>query len=195
MIAASQLRIGMAIKYEGQRYKVAAAEYHPGQGKMGGVTHTRLQNLDTRTFWEHSFRSDLKLEEIALEKQALEFLYADGDQCCFMNPETYEQTEVARDSVGEPQAGLLEAGMKLSVEFLEGRPVSVLFPDVLEVKIVDTAPPIHQQADNTYKPAKLANGVEVMVPQFVKTGDAIRLDVANMKYMDRAKTDAKAKHG
>jgi elongation factor P len=85
--------------------------------------------------------------------------------------------------------------MKLSVEFLEGRPVSVLFPEVLEVKIVDTAPPIHQQQDNTYKPARLANGIEVMVPQFVKTGDAIRLDVPNMKYMDRAKTDAKAKHG
>jgi elongation factor P len=100
-----------------------------------------------------------------------------------------------RAFVGEPQAGLLEPGMKLSVEFLEGRPVSVLFPDVLEVKIVDTAPPIHQQQDNNYKPAKLANGIEVMVPQFVKTGDAIRLDVGNMKYMDRARTDAKAKHG
>jgi elongation factor P len=187
MVTASQLRVGMAIKFEGQRYKVVAAEYHGGQGKMGGATHTRLQNLDTRTFWEHSFRSELKLEEIALEKQALEFLYADGDQCCFMNPETYEQTEVAREFVGEPQAGLLETGMKLSVEFLEGRPVSVLFPDVLEVKIVDTAPPIHQQQDSNYKPAKLANGIEVMVPQFVKTGDAIRLDVANMRYMDRAK--------
>jgi len=195
MVTASQLRAGMAIKFEGQRYKVVAAEYHGGQGKMGGSAHTRLQNLDTGTFWEHSFRSELKLEEIALEKQPLEFLYADGDQCCFMNPETFEQTEVARDSVGEPQAGLLEAGMKLTVEFLEGRPVSVLFPDVLEVKIVDTAPPVHQQQDNTYKPAKLANGIEVMVPQFVKTGDAIRLDVGNMKYMDRARTDAKAKHG
>ena len=195
MITASQLRIGMAIKYEGHRYKVVAAVYHPGQGQMGGATHSRLQNLDTGTFWEHSFRADLKLEEIALEKQALEFLYADGDQCCFMNPETYEQTEVARDFVGEPQAGLLEAGMKLSVEFLEGRPVSVLLPDVLEVKIMDTAPPIHQQQDNNYKPAKLANGIEVMVPLFVKTGDAIRLDVGNMKYMDRAKMEAKAKHG
>jgi len=187
MVTASQLRIGMAIKFEGQRYKVVAAEYHGGQGKMGGATHTRLQNLDTRTFWEHSFRSELKLEEIALEKQALEFLYADGGQCCFMNPDTYEQTEVARAIVGEPQAGLLEPGMKVSVEFLEGRPVSVLFPDVLEVKIVDTAPPIHQQQDSNYKPAKLANDIEVMVPLFVKTGDAIRLDVANMKYMDRAK--------
>ena len=187
MVTASQLRVGMAIKFEGQRYKVVAAEYHGGQGKMGGATHTRLQNLDTRTFWEHSFRSELKLEEVALERQALEFLYASGDQCCFMNPETYEQTEVARDSVGEPQAGLLEAGMRISVEFLEGRPVSVLFPEVLEVKIVDTAPPIHQQQDSNYKPAKLANEIEVMVPQFVKTGDAIRLDVPNMKYMDRAK--------
>ena len=195
MVTASQLRAGMAIKFEGQRYKVAAAEYHGGQGKMGGSTHTRLQNLDTRTFWEHSFRAELKLEEIALERQALEFLYASGDHCCFMNPETYEQTEVARDSVGEPQAGLLEPGMKLSVEFLEGRPVSVLFPDVLEVKIVDTAPPIHQQQDSNYKPARLANGIEIMVPLFLKTGDAIRLDVANMRYMDRAKTDAKAKHG
>ena len=195
MVTASQLRAGMAIKFEGQRYKVVAAEYHGGQGKMGGSTHTRLQNLDTRTFWEHSFRAELKLEEIALERQALEFLYASGDQCCFMNPETYEQTEVARDSVGEPLAGLLEPGMKLSVEFLESRPVSVLFPDVLEVKIVDTAPPIHQQQDSNYKPARLANGIEIMVPLFLKTGDAIRLDVANMRYMDRAKTDAKAKHG
>ena len=69
MVTASQLRVGMAIKFEGQRYKVVAAEYHGGQGKMGGTTHTRLQNLDTRTFWEHSFRSELKLEEIALEKR------------------------------------------------------------------------------------------------------------------------------
>src|SRR5664280_2798578 len=120
MVAASQLRTGMAIKFEGQRYKVVAAEYHLGQGKMGGAARTRLRNLDTRTFWEHSFRADLKLEEIALEKQALEFLYADGGQCCFMNPETFEQTEVEKASVGEPQAGLLEPGMKVSVEFLEG---------------------------------------------------------------------------
>jgi elongation factor P len=195
MITASQLRIGMAIKFEGQKYKVVAAEYHGGQGKMGGATHARLQNLDTRTFWEHSFRAELKLEEIALERQALEFLYADGEQCCFMNPVSYEQTEVAKAFIGDPQVRLLEPGMKLSVEFLEGRPVSVLFPDVLEVKIVDTAPPIHQQQDSNYKPAKLANGIEVMVPQFLKTGDAIRLDVRDMKYMDRAKTDAKAKHG
>jgi translation elongation factor P/translation initiation factor 5A len=68
MITASQLRAGMAIKYEGQKYKVLTADYHPGQGKMGGATHARLQNLSTATLWEHSFRSDLKLEEIPIDR-------------------------------------------------------------------------------------------------------------------------------
>ena len=123
MILASQLRAGMAISYEGQDYKVVAAEYHPGQGRMGGATHARLRNLDTGTFWEHSFRSELRLEEVPLEKRVLEFLYADEDQCCFMDPESFEQTEVPRIIVG-PQAGFLEPGMKLAIEFVKGRPDS-----------------------------------------------------------------------
>jgi len=192
MITAQQLRPGMGIRFQGQPYKVVAVEYHPGQGKMGGVAHTRLQNLDTGTFWEHSFRSELKFDEIQIEKRPLEFLYANQDQYCFMDPETYEQTEVGRTVVGE-RAGFLEAGMKIGVEFVEGRAVSVVFPDVLEVKIADTAPPMHQQADSAFKVAKLSNGVEVMVPQFVKTGDMIRLDLQTMKYMDRAKVEGKGK--
>ena len=193
MITASQLRAGMAFKYEGQDYRVVTAEYHPGQGKMGGVTHARLQNLITRTFWEHSFRSELKLEDIPAEKQALEFLYTDGSHCVFMNPQTYEQTEILKEVVG-PLAEFMDPGMKVSVEFVDGRAVNVLFPDVLELKIADTAPPVHQQQDNTFKPAKLENGVEIMVPQFVKTGDLIRLDPQTLKYVERVKAEAKAKH-
>jgi elongation factor P len=186
MVSASQLRAGMAIHYEGQSYKIVAADYHPGQGKMSGVTHARLQNLATRTYWEHSFRSDLKLEDLAVEKQPLEFLYADGDQCVFMNSENYEQIEVAMDLIG-PRSRFLQPGMKLAIEFVDGRPVGVLFPDILEVRIADTAPAMHQQVDSTFKLAKLENGIEVMVPQFVKTGDVIRLDLGTMKYVDRVK--------
>jgi len=156
MLTASQLRGGTAIRHEGQPYKVVSVEYHPGQGKMGGAAHTRLQNLQTAAFWEHSFRAELRFDEI---------------------PKT-----LAGD-----RAAFLEPGMRLSIEFLEDRPVSVLFPDVLEVKIADTAPPSHQQADSAFKPAVFANGVEVMVPQFIKSGDIIRLDLRTMRYMDRAK--------
>jgi len=192
MINASQLRAGMAITYEGQDYKVVAAEYHPGQGKMGGATHARLRNLATGTFWEHSFRSDLKLEELPVERRTMEFLYRDGEQYWFMNPESYEQIEISSAVIG-PHAGFLEPDMKLNIEFVEKQPVGVLFPEMLEVRIADTASPMHS-SDNTLKPATLENGSEIMVPQFVKTGDVIRLDLHSMKYMDRVKTNPKAKH-
>ena len=186
MVLASQLRSGMAILFEGQTYRIISADYHPGQGKMSGVTHARLQNLATGTFWEHSFRSDLKVEDLAVEKQPLEFLYTDGSHAVFMNPGNYEQTEVP-DAVVGPRARFLQPGIRLAVEFVDGRPVGVLFPYILEVRIVDTAPAMHQQVDSTFKPAKLENGIEVMVPQFVKTGDVIRLDLGTMKYVDRVK--------
>jgi elongation factor P len=73
------------------------------------------------------------------------------------------------------------------VEFVEGAPVSVLLPDILEAGVADTSPPVHAQQDSTWKAARLENGVEVLVPQFVKTGDVIRLDAQNLKYVDRAK--------
>lgn len=186
MVAASQLRAGMAIRYEGQLYRVLFAEYHPGQGKMGGVTHARLKNLATGSIWEHSFRADLKLEDLAIEKQPMDFLYSDDEQCHFMNPETYEQVAVPTAVIGE-QAKLLQPDMRVAVEFIEGQPVNVILPEVLEVRVADTAPPSHQQTDSVWKPARLENGIEIMVPQFIKTGDVIRLDVAELKYMDRAR--------
>ena len=191
MVLASQLRAGMAIRYEGQLYRVLAAEYHPGQGRMSGQSHTRLRNLSTGTLWEHSFRSELKLDDIPIEKRGLEFLYADADQYCFMNPETYEQVEIPRTLLGS-QAAFLESAMKLAVEFVEGRPINVVMPDILEARVADTAPASHQQQDSNFKPAKLDNGVEVMVPQFVKSGDVIRLDAQALKYVDRVKRSGAA---
>jgi elongation factor P len=191
MVAASQLRAGMAVRFEGQPYRVLVADYHPGQGKMGGATHARLKNLSTGTLWEHSFRSDLKLEELDVEKQPMDYLYDDGGDCYFMNPGSFEQIAIPRATVG-PQAALLQPEMRVAVESVEGRPVSVSFPDVLEVRVLETTPPVHQQVDSVWKSARLESGVEIMVPQFIKNCDLIRLDVANMKYMDRAKGTGKS---
>jgi elongation factor P len=187
MVTASQLRAGMAIRFEGQPYKVVACEYHPGQGKMGGAAHARLQNLSTGTFWEHSFRSELKLDDLPVERRSMTYLYSDDDHAWFMDPDSFDQVGIAGSIIGS-RAPFLQPDQRLPVEFIEGNPVSVQFPDVVEVRIAATAPPVHAQQDNTWKPATLGNGVEVMVPQFIKEGDLIRLDLNQMRYMDRAKT-------
>lgn len=191
MVLASQLKAGSAIRFEGQIYKVLAAEYHSGQGKMGGSTHARLRNLDTGTFRDYSFRADMKLEELSLERKPMDFLYADEAAIYFMNPSTCDQEEVARGLVGE-QARLLAPEMRVTLEYLGERVVSVLFPDFLELKVLDTPPPAHSGGqDNTWKAARLENGLDVMVPQFIKSGDAIRIDTEQLKYMDRVKTQSK----
>ncbi len=190
MITASQLRPGMAVRFENQTYKIVSSDYHPGQGKMGGVAHVRLKNLATGTFREQSFRAELKLETVPVEKQALEYLYSDAEQAVFMNPVTFEQVAVPNPVVG-PQAPFLQAGMQLPVEFVEGEPVSVVFPDIIEIAVSETAPPAHGQQDNTWKTARLFNGIDVMVPQFIKPGDVIRLDAAALRYVDRAKSQTR----
>jgi elongation factor P len=190
MITASQLRAGMVVRHEGQTYKVLMADYRPGQGKMGGATHTRLLNLETGTSWEHGFRAEIKLEDLPVERQSMEFLYSDADGCYFMHPETFEQVSIPASTIGD-RVPFLKEGMDVPVELVDGAPISVLFPDFLEVQIADTTPPVHQQQDSNWKTARLENGVEIMVPQFIKTGDAIRLDMESLKYMDRAKSVAK----
>ena len=186
MINASQIRAGMAIRYQGEPYKVVGADYHPGQGRMGGANHLQLRNLETGTTWEYSIRAELKIEELPVERQNLEFLYVNDPVCVFMHPQSYEQVEIPASILGET-ASFLSDGMQLPVEFVEGRAVSVILPDFVEVVIEDTAPPSHGQADSAWKTARLGNGVEVMVPPFVKRGDAIRLNLATLKYMDRAR--------
>jgi len=186
MVYASQLRPGMAVRYEGQPYKVLMARYHPGQGKMGGVTHTRLKNLWTGNLWELSLRADLKLEELSVEKIVMEFLYEDSSECYFMDPQSYEQIGIPSSIIG-PQARFLLPEMRLSVEFLEGKPVCVTFPDIVDIRISETTPPTHQQQDSTLKTARLENGVELLVPQFIKTGDLIRVNIENLEYVERAR--------
>jgi elongation factor P len=187
MVNAAQLRPGMAIRHEGQVYKVLTTQYHAGQGKMGGVSHASLKNLSTGALWEHTFRAEQKLEEVPLEKRPLTFLYSDQEQSYFMNPATFEQVGIDNTLIGE-QIRFLETDLQVSVEYVEERPASVLFPEIIEVRIAETAPPLHGQQDNTWKTAILGNGIKIMVPQFVKNGDLIRLDIAGLKYIDRARS-------
>jgi elongation factor P len=186
MVTASQVRPGMCIRYEGQTYRVITAEYYSGQGKMTGGTHARLKNLATQSTWETTLRGDMKLDTLDLERVPAEFLYAEATHCCFMNSDTFEQYEVPNETLG-PAARFLQTSMKISLELVEGQVVNAIFPDSMESRVVETAPPVHAQQDSTWKPARLENGVEILVPQFIKVDDVVRVDLAAVKYMERAK--------
>lgn len=190
MVVAAQLRPGMAIRLEGQIYKVLEVEVKAGGGQLGGVVKTKLRSLSSGRMWEPHFRPDERLQDLELDRQVMEFLYSDADNCVFMNPHNYEQVEVPRAVLG-PGEKFLHPGMQLPVEFFDGQPISAIFPDVAEVRVADTAPPVHSGQDNTWKEATLENGLRVRVPLFIAPGELVRVDIETGRYLERVRLERK----
>lgn len=189
-MTASELRAGMAVRIEGQVYKVLEVESKAGAAKMGGVVKTKLRNVESGRLWEPHFRPDVRIEELTLERHTMEFLYRDDDNCHFMNPVSFEQVEVPRAALG-PGEGFLQEGAKVPVEFFEGRPISLVLPDVVEMRIADTAPPMHAGSDSAWKEATLENGMKLNVPLFLGPGEIVRVDVETGRYVERVRLERK----
>jgi elongation factor P len=186
MILASELHQGMAIRFEDQIYKVLEVEAKAGAAKMTGVVKTKLLNVRNGHVLEPHFRPGERLEELELERRVMEFLYAEGDSCTFMHPETFEQIEIATAVVG-PVLHFLQAGTEVPVNLFAGEPISIVFPDAVEVRVATTAPASHSPQDNAVKEATLENGLEVRVPLFVAPGDFVRVEVKTGRYLERAR--------
>jgi len=190
MVIAAELREGMVIRIEGQIYKVLEVESKAGAAKMGGVVKTKLINARSGRVWEPHFRPQERLEELQLERCMMEFLYADGATCTFMRPDTFEQIELPGAILG-PAKAFLQPGMELPVEFFEGEPISVVFPQVAEARVARTASPSHSQQDSAWKEAILENGIAVRVPLFIAPGENVRVDVKTGRYVERARAEHK----
>jgi elongation factor P len=190
MILAFELSAGMAVRIEGQIYKVLEAEFKAGAGQAGGVVKSKLRSVASGRIWEPHFRPDERLEELQLERQTMEFLYSDADNCCLMNPESFDQVEIPRAILG-PAVGYLKPEMKLPVEFFDGRPISIVFPSIVDVRVAQTAPPVHSQQDNTWKEAMLENGLQIMVPLFIAPGEMVRVEVETGRYLERVRSERK----
>jgi len=191
MRTGSELRPRMTLRVDGALCRVLSADYHGGQGKMGGVMHAKLRDLQTGKERERRFRAEEAVEEVQPDKQSLQFLYSDGAVSTFMNPQTYEQVAIDSARLGKAAAWLTEETV-VPVEFVDGEPLGIVFPEIAEGRVVETAAPYHSPGtDNVWKEARLENGVAVMVPPFIDVGEWIRVDVESSRYVERAKAKAR----
>ena len=187
MRTGSELRARMTLRVDGALCRVLSADYHGGQGKMGGVMHAKLQDLHTGKERERRFRAEEAVEERPARPQSLQFLYSEGPVSTFMNPQTYEQVAIDTARLGKAAAWLTGETV-VPVEFVDGEPLGIVFPEVAEGRVAETAAPYHTPGtDNVWKEAKLDNGVAVMVPPFIDVGETIRVDVETGRYVERAK--------
>jgi elongation factor P len=178
-VPATQIRRGMVIVFEGEPVRVVEFRHHT-PGNLRAMVQAKLKSLRTGSSFDHRFRAADSIEPAYMETHELEYLYDSGGTYHFMN-------EMEEEALGD-NAPWMQPGMKIQAEFYEGRPIGVRLPNSMTLKIVETNP-VMKTATKTAssKPAKLENGVMVNVPEFVATGDKIRVNPGTGEYIERAK--------
>ncbi len=185
MISATQIRVGMVIIYEGELCLVLGID-HITQGNKRGKVQVEMRSLKTGNKLQYRFRSEDTVEKAVLNQKDMEYLYNDGDQYHFMDSTTYEQIQIHKDNLGNA-VHYLQPNTKVVVEFHEERPIGVELPAAMALKIVDTQPPMKgATASGGAKPATLENGLTIKVPQFIETGEVVRVNTTTNEYVDRA---------
>lgn len=185
-LPATQIRRGMVIVFEGDPCRIIEFRHHT-PGNLRAMVQAKLKNLRSGNNFEHRFRADDQIHKADMETQELQFLYKGGDSYHFMNTDNYEQMEMDDETLGD-NAQWMQDNMMVMVEFYNGKPMSVQLPQFLNFTITDTAP-VMKTATKTAssKPATLENGVTINVPEFIATGERVRVNPNTGEYMDRAK--------
>ncbi|GLK56755.1 elongation factor P [Methylopila capsulata] len=184
-INGNQITPGMVLEHQGGLWAaVKTNAVKPGKG--GAFNQVEMKNLIDGRKLNERFRADETVERVRLEQKDFQFLYAEGEDLVFMDTSTYEQITLATEFVGE-RAAFLQDGMQVTVEMHEERPIGIKLPDQVTLEIVEADPVVKgQTAASSYKPAKLENGLRVMVPPFIGSGERIVVDTNEVTYLRRA---------
>lgn len=186
MINASEMKRGLAVRFDGEIYIVAGYEsVKPGKGPA--YLQTKLKHLKNGNVIDKRLQGSDKIEDIFVEKIHMEYLYDDGNNLVFMDTSTYEQHFIPRDLVPGAE-DFLQSNMQVRVSFAVGELIGVELPPTVDLKIVETAPPMKgATVTNKTKPAVLESGYKVMVPDFVAAGTVIRVDTRSGEYLERVR--------
>ncbi len=158
-------------------------------GKGGAFNQVELKNLVNGSKLNERFRATETVEKIRLEQKEYQYLYEQGDMLCFMDMESYEQIELAKDFIGD-RVAFMQDGMMVRVESYEGQYLGVALPDQVTLEVIEADPVVKgQTVSSSYKPAVMDNGVRVMVPPFIKSGEKIIVDTNDVTYVRRADSD------
>jgi elongation factor P len=185
MISSTQMRPGMVVKFNNELFSVFSV-FHRTPGNLRGFVQAKMRNLRSGNMIEHRFSSEDRVERAALEEHNMEFMYDDGESYHFMNTETFEQTHLTKELLGDAVQYLIPQ-LNVTVEFYEGRPISVELPATVDLRVIETEPGLKgASVSNVTKPATLETGLVVQVPPFINPGERVRVNTAEGTYQERA---------
>lgn len=188
MPKASDLKQGSAIEINGEPYAVKKIEVrNPTSRGASTLYKIRFSHMKTKQKLDESYKGDDFLKEADCSKVMVQYSYQDGETYTFMNLESYDQYTLNKDDL-EGQLGYLTEGMEgIIILLLDDAPLGIELPTTVSLEIVETPPSMKgSSATNRTKPATLSTGIEIQVPEYIGTGEVIKVNSSTGKFMSRA---------
>lgn len=185
MISAGDFRNGLCFEMDGQVFQVVEFQ-HVKPGKGAAFVRTKYKNVKTGSVVERSFNPSEKFEQAQLERNDMQYIYADGDLYYFMDMTSYEQRPISKENIGE-NIKFLKEEMTCKILSYKGEIFGVELPIVVELEITECEPGVRgDTTNNATKIAVLETGASVKVPLFVNQNEIIRVDTRTGEYLERA---------
>lgn len=183
---ANSIRVGNVIEFENQLWKVVKRE-HVKPGKGGAYIQVEMKNIVTGNKTNTRFNSSEDVDVAYVEQKNYQFQYFDQDDLVAMDMESFESFNLSKNLVGEALP-FLQEGMDIRVEYCNSKPISILLPEQVNCIIAQADAVVKgQTAASSYKPAILENGVRVLVPPFIESGEEIIVKTDDFTYAGRSK--------
>ena len=184
MVDTNSFKNGMHIELDGKVWRILEFQ-HVKPGKGGAFVRTKLRSLGPGAVVDRTFRAGEKFPRVHTEVKNVQFLYEDGTEAHFMDPDTYDQFAVARTEL-EEELTFMQPNVTVQVLAVNGKPSSVQLPASVELAVVETEPGVKgDTVSNVTKPATLETGAVVQVPLFVNVGDRLKVDPKEKRYISR----------
>ena len=183
-ILGNEIKPGMLIEHKNDLWEVLKTQ-HVKPGKGGAFAQVEMKSVNKNTKLNERFRSSETVEKASLEEINFNYLYEDEQSYFFMDPKTFEQTEIKKEMVGQ-KGKLLTENLEVTLSFYNENPISVDLPNQVECRIESTDVALKgQTVSSSYKPAILDNGLNIQVPPFIESGDSIIVDTRNLEYIKK----------
>jgi translation elongation factor P len=180
----NDLKNGMVLNLDGQLWQVVEFQ-HVKPGKGGAFVRTTLKNVLSGKVVDKTFNAGTKVDTATVDKRAMTYLYRESDAFVFMDAETYDQVQVPIETVGSAADYMLE-NTEAVVATHEGAPLYVELPTSVELVISQTDPGLQgDRSTGGTKPATLETGATIQVPLFVSTGEKVKVDTRDGRYLGR----------
>jgi len=186
VISTNQFKNGAHIEVDGSIYRIVEFQ-HVKPGKGGAFVRTKLRRIDSGSVVDKTFRAGEKFRPVRTETRRMQYLYDAGDAAVFMDTESYEQTEIARATLGDEMRWVLPNDT-IELLLVDERPSGVQVASAVDMAVSQTDPGLKGDtaSGGGTKPATLESGVVVQVPLFVNEGDRVRVDTRSGDYVSRA---------